>query len=481
MSPHWSTQQIHYGIVLRDHGPQWISGLGPFLQTLQVDVLAEIFFWSLPEDVEQEQKPTLRTAPFNLASVCRRWREVALSNPALWARFGIVYESNRIGDEMFYSIPLKWFLKRSRSSPLTFNIRTNRLDVFVSDLQNIYPYEETFIPPFRGLCGNVVAHQERWKKARMEYYISSHISDVKMELVDMPLLEELHIHFPVQGPRMIVDLARSPLVCKLSLVGCFQLRFGGEALQSLTSVYLAFNHPSKAFPSMNDVASVLQSAPQLEEIFADVISNHVSGPMPKLVMQKLRKAHFIFKLSGGAIIQSFFNSITLPALKDFLIVLGIATALSNQLDYFGMPALLERSQTSLESLHVQGMPVSQNEILECLRASPQLKTLAVSGPHLNGTFIENLVLRPTEGEWGQLCPAMEKLYIAHCFLADAREHIANMISSRWKLNSEEPHYLKQIGFHQTGLGMGGGLIRLLSIKDRMEDGLKLTITEEDGF
>lgn len=402
-----------------------------------------------------------------------------LSNPGLWARFGIVYESNRIGDEMFYSIPLLWWLKRSRSSPLTFNIRANRLRATISDHLNIYPYDEAFIPPFDGFCGNIVAHQNRWKKARMEYYVSDHVFDINMDLVDMPALEELHVHFPVQGPKMIVDLARSPQICKLSLAGCFQLKFGGETLRCLTSVYLAFNHPSKAFPSMNDVAAVLQATPQLEDIFADVISNHISESIPKITMRKLRKAHFIFKLSGGTIIQSFFESLTLPALKDFHIILGFATSLGNQLDYFGIPALLERSQASLESLHVQGMPVSQNEILDCLRISPRLKSLAVSGPHLNGMFIENLILRPGEGDLACLCPVLEKMYIAHCFLADARDHVAGMISSRWELNGKECNSLKQIGFHQTGLGMGGGLVRLLSIKDRIGDGLRLNVTEEE--
>lgn len=400
-----------------------------------------------------------------------------LSTPGLWARFGVVYESDRIGDEMFFSIPLRWWLKRSRSSPLTFNIRANRLRANLDDYLNIYPYDETFIPPFDGFCGDIVAHQNRWKKARMEYYVSDHIFDIKMDLGDMPVLEELHVHFPVQGPKMVVDLARSPLISKLSLAGCFQLKFGEKTLRCLTSVYLAYNHPSKAFPSMNDVAAVFQAAPELEDIFADVIFDQISGPLPKITMRKLRKAHFIFKLSGGTIIQSFFDSITLPALKDFHIILGIATALGDQLDYFGMPALLERSQASLESFQVQGMPISQNEILDCIRISPRLKSLAVSGPHLNGAFIEDLILRPEKGAC--LCPLLEKMYIAHCFLADARDHVASMISSRWRLNGKECNSLKQIGFNRTGLGMGGGLVRLLSIKDRIEDGLRLNITEEE--
>ena len=316
----------------------------------------------------------------------------------------------------------------------------------------------------------------------MEYYISSPVStDITMQLSSMPLLEEIYVHFPVHGPRLLVDLASSPNVQKVSLNGCFKLDFGDSKLRSLTSVHLSFNHPSQAFPSMDDVAGVLHAAPHLEEIFADVISNCISGPIPTVVMQNLRRVHFTFKLSGGAIIQRLFSSITLPALKDFLIILGIATALDSQLDNFGIPALLERSQASLDSFHVQGMPMTQREILDCLRVSPGLKNLTISGPHLNASFIKHLTIRADENDFDRLSPEIERIYIAHCFLADARDYVANMISSRWDLTTKGSRHLKQVRFHHTGLGLGGGLVRLLSMKECVEDGLKLTVTEEDGF
>ena len=91
-----------------------------------------------------------------------------------------------------------------------------------------------------------------------------------------------------------------------------------------------------------------------------------------------------------------------------------------------VPALLERSRASLDSFHVQGMSMTQQEILDCLRVSPGLKSLTISGPHLNASFIKHLTIRPDENDFNRLSPEIERIYIAHCFLADARDYVASM-------------------------------------------------------
>ncbi|KAF5373409.1 hypothetical protein D9615_009478 [Tricholomella constricta] len=81
-------------------------------------ILKEIFFYCLPSD--SLQKPCAREAPMSLTQVCVLWREVALSQPVLWAAFGLRPMGGR--DARAPDTLFKLWLDRSGTHPLTLDL-----------------------------------------------------------------------------------------------------------------------------------------------------------------------------------------------------------------------------------------------------------------------------------------------------------------------------------------------------------------------
>ncbi|KAJ7092114.1 hypothetical protein C8R43DRAFT_1049929 [Mycena crocata] len=75
--------------------------------TLPAEISAELFLWTLDDD----QRPHSLTPPLSLLGVCREWRALALSVPALW---------DRVAEVEFQGITT-WF-SRAGSRPLSLNL-----------------------------------------------------------------------------------------------------------------------------------------------------------------------------------------------------------------------------------------------------------------------------------------------------------------------------------------------------------------------
>ncbi|KAJ7253465.1 hypothetical protein C8J57DRAFT_1348141 [Mycena rebaudengoi] len=140
---------------------------------LPYDILGELFSWSLPH-LSQEQfcSTDMSLSPWILTRICRRWREISLSLPALWSHICIG------GDR-----PIKLAVlaaQLDRSSPCRLTIR------FPSEFHNI--------EAFRMLT----EHSERW------YAITLPVMDRWMvPLLDnvagrMPLLFSLTYHYATE-------------------------------------------------------------------------------------------------------------------------------------------------------------------------------------------------------------------------------------------------------------------------------------------
>ncbi|KAJ6552818.1 hypothetical protein B0H19DRAFT_893593, partial [Mycena capillaripes] len=55
------------------------------LRRVPVEVLSEIFLWTLPSLREPRERFHVTDSPWFLTHVSRRWRAVAISNPSLWS------------------------------------------------------------------------------------------------------------------------------------------------------------------------------------------------------------------------------------------------------------------------------------------------------------------------------------------------------------------------------------------------------------
>ncbi|KAJ7693426.1 hypothetical protein B0H17DRAFT_860580, partial [Mycena rosella] len=86
-----------------------------------------IELWDIIFDhcVPHAPEPSLVHAPLNVSQVCRRWRTIALSNPALWTAFAITTTRRHTerGDalEALHRVLQLW-LHRSGARPLSVSL-----------------------------------------------------------------------------------------------------------------------------------------------------------------------------------------------------------------------------------------------------------------------------------------------------------------------------------------------------------------------
>ncbi|KAG1740690.1 hypothetical protein EDB19DRAFT_767553 [Suillus lakei] len=89
------------------------------LWRLPTEVLSHIFRHCLPEirEFNQLKKPSVLEAPILLTTVCRRWREVAVTMHSLWCRLAVSVDHEGQWKRQIFCYKL--WLKRSRGCPLS--------------------------------------------------------------------------------------------------------------------------------------------------------------------------------------------------------------------------------------------------------------------------------------------------------------------------------------------------------------------------
>ncbi|KAJ7691852.1 hypothetical protein B0H16DRAFT_1853033 [Mycena metata] len=118
--------------------------------TLPPDLVSDIFVHFLP--VYPKRAPhTGLLSPITLGQICRPWREIAFSTPQLWRTFKLVLparDSKRSGQADHVHMAMEAALCRSRSCPLSVELRCNRFETT--------PLFET-----------IIAHRACWQHLRL--------------------------------------------------------------------------------------------------------------------------------------------------------------------------------------------------------------------------------------------------------------------------------------------------------------------------
>ncbi|KAG2754959.1 hypothetical protein P692DRAFT_20770968, partial [Suillus brevipes Sb2] len=100
------------------HSVKLHEGLGPAISRLPVELLSEIFVYTLlPFD--EFLLPSKLRPPMLLTRICRRWREVAVGTPNLWCRVFSGPMSSHHRHRKREAFCYNTWLKRSRELPLS--------------------------------------------------------------------------------------------------------------------------------------------------------------------------------------------------------------------------------------------------------------------------------------------------------------------------------------------------------------------------
>ncbi|KAJ7507099.1 hypothetical protein B0H11DRAFT_1849617 [Mycena galericulata] len=142
--------------------------------TLPNEIVSEIFVHFLPPYPKRPLIIGLRS-PILLGQICRKWREIALSTPALWRRVAVSLRSLKRRDQKL--ILLKTFLARSGSCPLSVSLRSG-----------ISNDSERLMAPF---LESIMSHSPRWEHVKLPI-----MSPLSLRYLEGPLDFLRSLNFP---------------------------------------------------------------------------------------------------------------------------------------------------------------------------------------------------------------------------------------------------------------------------------------------
>ncbi|KAF8170689.1 hypothetical protein K438DRAFT_1853716 [Mycena galopus ATCC 62051] len=288
--------------------------------TIPPEIMQEIFLCCLPDDSDLSPLvPDPKIAPLVLLSVCRKWREIALSAPRLWTSIRVTLRSQCFDN----SLPLlDCWLTRARSLPLSLAV------VYMN-------YEESPSPEL--LIAALTRSSELWQDARLELPFKDlqRLNGIEGRV---PLLRKLLIgptdaYFAgMQGLRItpITAFSDAPLLREVHLVTGFPftLELPWAQLTKLQATSL----------SVCECLEILEASPALVECTLSLRQSFDTAharripPLEHLQVLTLRTSGFHADL---------LHCLTLPQLRE--LQFHVAPSVSSEDSLAKVTAFVERS------------------------------------------------------------------------------------------------------------------------------------------
>ncbi|KAJ6589376.1 hypothetical protein B0H19DRAFT_1248922 [Mycena capillaripes] len=208
--------------------------------TLPNETISEILIHCLPPYLLWGLSPKYSFSPNLLTQICRKWREIAITTPALWTT--IAFSNVR---------QVHTWLSRSGCCPLS--IRIEEEDHNISEV-----------------LGVLVPHRARWERLDLSI-VSSRIPTIQGP---MPLLRHLDLSIEEEGAfQSIVIFREAPLLRTVTAnyfaLGNFMLPWAQLTSLTLNSVY-----PSEYVAALQQTSNLLHC--ELEVVLDDEI--YTPGP-----------------------------------------------------------------------------------------------------------------------------------------------------------------------------------------------------------
>ena len=421
------------------------------VRKLPPEVLAEIFRRCLPEPHIQKS-PDRRLTLLLLTQICRKWRDITLSTPDLWASLNM--ELNDSNMSHCVSVMTRWF-SRAHGYPLSLDI----LGIRIWSNWNLQRLAETIVP----LCSRL---------QDLTLYITSMFFDILPQIqATFPMLRSLKLQVFNQN-------ASSDSIWPLKL---FKLS------PNLHSVYLDI-HPSNVdlpwaqltILHIGEHASVdtmqcrdlIQSCPNLDQCsFLSVISSAVSLSEPVLFHPSLRVARFT--LDDRRPVIGLFDLFMFPNLQEFHLdykhIGHTEIQFAEELIDF-----LSRSKAKITKL-IANLALPSSFMITILHYLPALVELHI-GVYPSASELAHLIATLAEVADGEfsICPDLMAFHLLDEPPLDGSRskvngELLNMVNARWRHSAA---FSLRIEIWRP--------ISLMSWKELKEQGLDVTIVDSKG-
>ncbi|KAJ7091884.1 hypothetical protein B0H15DRAFT_834388 [Mycena belliarum] len=394
-----------------------------------------IELWDLifQECVPHPAEPSLRDAPVNLSQVCRRWRNIALSNPALWSTIAIT--TTRSHSERGTALEplhrmLQLWLRRSGTRALSVSL--SQSDTVKSP------------GPISLLLDAVLAHATHLRSLEVRapelclFPFASHT-------LHLPVLEHLKIDTPwprLAAPGFALPLDSAPRLRTLSLLDATFAAahisvFDATRLTELTLLPHA-RAPPEVYWNSDDALTLLAEATHLRSLrlaINDVMPRRrtlAHAPVLRSLSLEFRDA-FTSVPQRATRIGALFSLLYTPALQ-LLALLDRGAAHGGPLNplLYAWPQaqfLAFLGATPLRVLHLEALPLYQTQIVEALQRTPRLTALVLaarargSQRSVGDTLLAALTVLP-------LAPALRRVEFRHCGTRCTEQALIEMVEAR---------------------------------------------------
>lgn len=394
----------------RRYSHQHMSLLSP-IQRLPFEMLSEIFVLYLPEDRLLSTLGLKRTV-MRPGSICKRWREIALSTPRLWSSIGLNLSRTAEGH---VELARKWLL-RSGNVPLSIRLHGHSFLCVDDTLPCV-------------IVDMLIRHVERWEVVDFDLPLSL-LRQILPARNRLTSLRNLSIRVPsiVIMPPMPMDLFESASrMTKLAISHDVILAFAFPWTQ-LTSLTVSTSI------SLEQCYDILNRTPNLVEChFVEIFGRRIDPPRATIHLANLRKLDITkaHKEPG-----TLFDYLSLPALRNFSYYDSAHEPIWPHSQFL---SLLSRSSCPLEKLVLvlRHAPLGDCDLIECLRRTPSLMHLELGyGTHITNRALEQLTLPWSMPQADFLLPNLETLHFAASPEFSDTSFIA-MIESRRYFDSAE--------------------------------------------
>ncbi len=236
--------------------------------SLPPEVISEVFQWALVLDSQSGYSNRSGTSllqdfpPINVSQVCRNWRQIALSEPSLWAFIEVDADGS---EDLQRALPrVKTWLQRSSpsSAPLSLKIKFPAYNNEAgADTANRCEAADS-------LFQELGREKIRWK----EVSISSGLPASAFVLANLPMLQELQYDGRGDATTPRVDLSTIPSLRRFSASGPVKLSAVPSSLVLANLTFMDLKIGGRYCDSLttSDCLRILRCTPHLTEFRVEI-------------------------------------------------------------------------------------------------------------------------------------------------------------------------------------------------------------------
>ncbi|KAF7972899.1 hypothetical protein HWV62_12072 [Athelia sp. TMB] len=337
------------------------KGLISPLRRLPAEILSDIFIRALPPFPCKLKSSEI---PILLELVCRRWRDVVRSTPALWSRIELDYAHK---NTVHQSAIASTCLARSIQHPLTISLTSSGI----------------YVPPdwVHPTLALIVAQCERWRTVQLDFLPLYAIEELAEAKGRLPLLERLYVSTydattTIKGKRALLDAFS--LAPKLRYLELESQEFKDIVTDNI--LHLPWNGLTHLIVDLRhaaDILSILLQCHDLVHFEAHVSNTPMSDDLPEVHLPYLRSLSL--KLPE---FPTILPKLILPALTQVsltpLYVLDFTAELWHTNS--GFDKLLKKSGCTVRQLevHDESQCIQLRDFVGLLEVLPSLTKLNIS-------------------------------------------------------------------------------------------------------